>query len=144
MDTNDKNIMIVSSVNCRGLSIKNKKNLLNAIDYIKNTNSYIICLQQTQWTNSDIRELKKYTNKDIIINGEYTNKRGVAILLTKNFEYKTLNTIRDEESRALTIDILIENNFSIRLINIYALNNDNPDSFLTSNNYKNPVIVHIQ
>ena len=129
MDTNDKNIMIVSSVNCRGLSIKNPKKLINAIDYIKNTNSHIICLQETHWTNSDIRELKKYTNKDIIINGEYTNKRGVAILITKNFEYKILNTIRDQESRALTIDILIENDFSIRLINIYAPNNDDPDFF---------------
>ena len=83
MYTNDKNIMIVSSDNWRGLSIKNKNKLINAIDYIQNTNSHIICLQETHWTNSDIRELKKYTNKDIIINGKYTNKRGVAILLTK-------------------------------------------------------------
>ena len=104
MATDNKNIVVVSSVNCRGLSIKHPKTLINALDYIKNTNSHITCLQETHWTNSDIRI---FTNNDIIINGEHTNKRGVAIILTKIFEYKILNTLRDKESRALTIDILI-------------------------------------
>ena len=75
------------------------------------------------------KRTKKIHNNDIIINGEYTNKRGVAIVLTKKFEYKILNTLRYHESRALTIDILIENDFSIRLINIYAPNHDNPDFY---------------
>ena len=121
-----KNKIIVSSVNCRGLSINQHPKLINAFDYIKATNSNIICLQETHWTNSNIRELKKYTNNEIIINGEFTNKRGVAILLSNNFEYKILNKICDEESRVLTLDLLIENDFSIRLINIYAPNKDTP------------------
>ena len=89
MATNNKNIMVVSSVNCRGLSIKHPKKLTNALEYINNTKSHITCLQETHWTNSDIRELKKFTNNDIIINGEYTNKRGVAIILTKNLNIKS-------------------------------------------------------
>ena len=124
METNNK--IIVSSVNCRGLSINQPSKLTNAFDYILSTNSNIICLQETHWTNSNIRELKKYTNNDIIINGEFTNKRGVAILLAKNFEYKILNIINDEESRVITLDLLIVNDFSIRLINIYAPNKDTP------------------
>ena len=121
-----KNKIIVSSVNCRGLSINHHSKLMNAFDYLKSTNSNIICLQETHWINSDIRQLKKYTNYDILINGEFTNKRDVATLIAKNFEYKILNTICDEESRVLTLDLLIENDFSIRLINIYAPNNDTP------------------
>ena len=116
-----KNKIIVSSVNCRGLSINQLPKLINAFDYIKSTNSNIICLQETHRTYSNIRELKKYTNNEIIINGEVTNKRGVAILLSNNFQYKILNQISDEESRVLTLDLLIENDFSIRLINIYPL-----------------------
>ena len=119
--------MVVSSVNCRGLSIKHPQKLTNAHDYINNTNSHITCLQETHWTNSDIRELIFFTNNDIIINGEYTNKRGVAILLKNKFQYKIFKTLRDHESRALTIEILIENYFSFRLINIYKPNHDNPD-----------------
>ena len=68
MDTNNKNTIIVSSVNCRGLLINHSTKLLNAFDYIKNTKSNITCLQETHWTNSDIRQLKQYTNSEIIIN----------------------------------------------------------------------------
>ena len=123
------NQIIVSSVNCRGLSIKKQSKLLNALDYIKNTNANIVCLQETHWIDSNIRDLKKYINYDIYINGQFTNKRGVAIMIAPNFEYKVLDIIKDVESRVLVLDLLIENDFSIRLINIYAPNQDKPEFY---------------
>ena len=125
-----KNKIIVSSVNCRGLSI-NHHSKLNAFDYIKSTKSNIICLQETHWTKSNMRELKKYTDNDIIINCEFTNKS----------KYKLLNTISAEDSKALTVDLLIDSDFSIRLINIYAPNYDTPNFIIMYKNSMIPVIV---
>lgn len=47
-------------------------------------------LQETHWIDSNIQDLKKYINYDILINGQFINKRGVAIMIAHNFESKYL------------------------------------------------------
>ena len=118
----------VSSVNTRGLQdIIKCKDVLHYLD--KNCNSNIICLQDTHWTNNDLRKINAIWNNPLYINGQKSNARGVAILFKSNFEFKILETYADDLGNLIQLDILIENEFTLRLINIYAPNNDDPNFF---------------
>ena len=54
--------------------------------------------------------------------------RGVAVLLRNNFEYEIINSKSDADGNYLCIDLKITS-LSIRLINIYAANQDKPQFF---------------
>ena len=62
---------------------------------------------------------------ECIFNSFVSNQRGVAILLSNNFEYKISNTKKDDCGNLLGVDIEIEGK-TITLINIYGSNNDTP------------------
>ena len=62
---------------------------------------------------------------ECIFNSFASNQRGVAILLSDNFENKILNTKKDDCGNLLGVDIEIEGK-KITLINIYGPNNDTP------------------
>ena len=125
--------IVVSSVNCRGLRDLNKR--ADVIDYLKQTPSNILCLQDTHWVKKDERNIQELWNNPGHINGGKTNARGVAILLKNNFEFTVLNTISDLEGNMIILDIKISKEITIRLLNIYAPNNDNPEFFLKINDY---------
>ena len=117
----------MSSVNCRGLRDVNKTN--DVLDYLNKTNSNIICLQDTHWLKTDEKKIRKIWNNPVFINGVTSNARGVAILLKDNFEFSILDTKMDENGNMLTLDMTISNEISVRIINIYAPNNDDPVFF---------------
>ena len=120
-------------MNCRGLKNEQKKN--DVLDYLKNTDSNIICLQDTHWVSEDSRNIRSIWNNPCYIHGSKTNARGVAILINKNFEHKVLNMINDEVGNFLLLDIKINNDVTVRLINIYAPNKDTPAFFNKLNEY---------
>ena len=126
MDTLSSTITVLSA-NVRGLRDKNK--CKDVLDYLNSLNSNIICLQDTHWVESDLRNLKKFWSHECIINGKHTNSRGVAILLNNNFEYKILDTFKDEIGNVLAINMNISNNFSVLIINTYGPNKDNPEFY---------------
>ena len=68
----------VLSVNCQGLRNKEKRN--DVLNYLGSLQAGIICLQDTHWTDSDIRVIKQAWNGELYIKGEKSNSRGVAIL----------------------------------------------------------------
>ena len=116
--------LVVSSVNCRGLQELTKR--IDVLDYLNRLQSNIICLQDTHWTDKDMRHIKSVWNNEIIIHGIRTNARGVAILLKNNFEFEILSQSSDEEGNLLVLDLKIANDFTIRIINLYAPNSDSP------------------
>ena len=123
----------VSSANVRGLKDPNK--CRDVLQYYKeNCKSNIICLQDTHWTNDDFRKINAIWNNPIYINGQKSNARGVAILFKSNFEFKILETNIDSLGNLIQLDILIENEVTLRLINIYAPNNDDPIFFMNLEN----------
>ena len=73
--------IVISSMNCRGL--KNKQKKIDVLDYLKNTDSNIICLQDTHWISEDSRHIRSIWNNICYIHGSKTNARGVAILINK-------------------------------------------------------------
>ena len=136
--------IVVLSANVRGLRDKNK--CRDVLDYVDSLNANIICLQDTHWVESDLRKLKLVWNHEIIINGKHTNSRGVAILLRNNFEYKIIDTFKDEIGNILAININVSNDITILIINTYGPNKDNPDFFseieiLISNNPSDYLIL---
>ena len=120
--------IVVSSVNCRGLQDIKKRT--DVLDFLKNNiHSNIFCLQDTHWTDKDEKQIRNIWNNPLIIHGLRTNARGVSILLKNNFEFKIINSFKDTTGNLILIDLLIGNEFSIRLINIYAPNIDTPQFF---------------
>ena len=81
---NGKTIMVLS-VNCQGLQTLAKR--IDVINYLKDKNPDIVCLQDTHWIPEDMAEIKKHWDGECVLHGTKTNLRGVAILLCKNFEY---------------------------------------------------------
>ena len=121
------NILEVSSVNCRGLRDYQKSN--DVLHYLREQSSNIICLQDTHWIKEDIVKIKQIWGDDLYINGTKRNARGVAILIRRNFEYTIINTISHIDGNMILIDIKISNDFTLRIINIYAPNKDSPEFF---------------
>ena len=119
--------IVVSSLNCRGLQDKKKK--VDVLDFLKTTNSNIICLQDTHWTKSDERNIKTIWNHCCIIHGLKSNARGVAILINNKIEYELKDIYKDTSGNLLSVDLLISGTLTIRLINIYGPNLDTPDFY---------------
>ena len=100
------NIIKVSSVNMRGLQTENKQK--DVLDYFKNTDDNIICLQDCHWHNDNYCEIYSFWNNPLYINGISTNSRGVAILLKNNSDHNVTNVIKDDIGNCFTMDLEIE------------------------------------
>ena len=96
------------------------------INYLKDKKPDILCLQDTHWLSTDIKEIKKIWEGECILNGNRSNSRGVAILLGKNFEYKMSEIKSDEVGNMISVSLKIDP-FSLKLINVYGPNKDSPD-----------------
>ena len=114
----------MSSVNVRCPQAQQK--CVEVLEYLKNLNSNIICIQDSHWIDKDYKRIYQLWNNPVFINGSATNARGVAILIKNNFEYKILNCYKDN---CITLDIKFSKDISVRIINIYAPNNDDPNFF---------------
>ena len=89
----------------------------------------ILCLQDTHLIKSDEHDiLTTFPTCKCIIHGCKTNSRGVAIIIKNNFEYSIKNITTDSVGNLLLVDLQLPG-FSLRIINIYAPNNDNPQFF---------------
>ena len=117
----------IISFNCQG--IRNKGKRYNVINYLKNTGTKIICLQDTHLIQTDMATLKNDWNGNIYLNGSKTNARGVAILTSNSLEYKVTHTEVDAVGNMLLLDITVCN-IKIRLLNIYGPNTDDPNFFV--------------
>ena len=133
----------VLSVNCQGLQDKKKRS--DVITYPKEMQPSIVCLQDTHLTKKDEASIRNIWNGEIWLNGFSTNSRGVAILINTNFEFKSEIIHRDIHGNLLVLDLDLPN-FSFRLINLYAPNNDNPffysqiKSFIESSNKQYTIV----
>ena len=119
---------MVLLVNCQGLRTLSKR--IDVINYLKDKKPDILCLQDTHWLSTDIKEIKKIWEGECILNGNRPNSRGVAILLGENFEYKTSEITSDELGNMISVSVKIDS-FSLKLINVYGPNKDSPDFYNT-------------
>ena len=78
----------VLSANCQGL--QNKQKRTDVLGYFTQKDANILCLQDTHWTEKDLKDIKNIWSADCYIHGSKTNATGVAILFRNNFEYEVL------------------------------------------------------
>ena len=113
----------VLSANCQGL--QNKQKRTDVLGYFTQKDANILCLQDTHWTEKDLKDIKNIWSGDCYIHGSKTNARGVAILFRNNFEYELLSTQKDTDRNCLSL-ILKISSVTINLMTIYAPNRDSP------------------
>ena len=119
-------IIKVLSANCQGL--RDKKKRIDVLHYLENLNGSILCLQETHWTDKDIRCIKNLWPGECFINGQKTNSRGVAILISPNLEYSVIRSFANNDGNLFILDLSFKD-LSLRIINAYAPNIDTPEFF---------------
>ena len=118
--------IVVLSVNTQGL--RNKTKLYDVLKYLLNLRPNIICLQDTHLLINDQAEISKIWPGEIIINGKSTNSRGVAILLSNNFEYSIENISKDDDGNLIELDLNISE-IKLKLLCVYGPNKDTPEFY---------------
>lgn len=116
----------ILSYNVQGLGGISKRT--DVLDFLKNTNFDIFCLQDTHFTHTEEKLILNLWNGECLFNNYRSNARGVAILFGKNIEYKVHQKITDNEGNILAIDITAQSQ-RFTLINIYGPNADSPSFF---------------
>ena len=118
-----KNLIKISSTNCRGLGdYKKRKDVFN---YLRNKKHGIYCLQDTHFTKNMEPYIKAEWGGEVIFNSHTSNSRGVCILFNYNIEYKVIRSNTDQDGNLLILDLEVEGkHFS--LVNIYGPNEDRP------------------
>ena len=125
----------MSSANVQG--IREKKKWHDVCNFLLKTHNKInrLYLQDTHLTKSDENEvLTAFPTWKYIIHGCKTNSRAVAIIIKNNFENSIKNVTTDNVGNRLLVDLQLSG-FSLRIINIYTPNNDNPQFFDKIRNY---------
>lgn len=106
----------VTSININGLRDKRKmKELLFTY------RSDIICIQETNWEEDKVREMREEWKGDIYYNNGAKNARGVAILFKKDSVEDIREVYKDQRGRILVVEFIYRD-VHFRLINIYVPN----------------------
>ena len=117
----------ITSVNCRGLhDSKKRKDVFN---YLRESKSSIFCLQDTHCTNSDEKSVYAQWGHDILMSAGRSDARGTLTLLNNNAEIKILTVKCDKNGNYIISNLLIENSYTITLVNLYGPNRDDPNFY---------------
>lgn len=106
----------VTSININGLRDKNKMKKL-----LFTYRSDIICIQETNWEEDKVKEMREEWRGDIYYNNGAKNARGVAILFKKDIVEGIREVYKDQRGRILVVEFMYRD-MDFRLINIYVPN----------------------
>ena len=126
------NNLKIISVNCRGLgdSVKRK----DVFSFLRNKNASIYCLQDTHFTKQMEKIIYMQWGYEVYSSYGTSDSRGVTVLLNNNFEFKIMNCITDNDGNYIILSILVENRFTLTLVNLYGPNSDCPDFYIQLKN----------
>ena len=118
----------ICTFNCNGLNDYKKRK--DVFDFLREQKASIYFLQETHWKLQCENFIRSCWGYDCYVSGKESNKNGVAVLFSNNFEYKVHNVKRDPEGCYIVIDIEF-NSKRVSMINIYGNSRrDDPDFFL--------------
>ena len=119
----------ICTYNCNGLS--NFKKRKDVFEYLRchSKDTHIFCLQETHLKSCDENFIRSNWGFDVHVCGCDSNKNGVAILFSNNFDYKVFDVIKDPNGCYIVMNIEFLKR-KITLVNIYGPSSrDNPDFF---------------
>ena len=76
---------------------------------------------------SDLRRIKSIWNGECLINAK--KKKVIKNYNPTNFEYEIQDIYKDDTGNIISINIKISNDFTLRLVNVYGPNKDDPEFF---------------
>ncbi len=98
----------ILSVNCQGLGSSEKRT--DVFNYIKSKHCHIYCLQDVHSTQDNEKCIRTQWGSHCLFSSGKSNSRGVAILFSKNLDFKLHGHISDKEGNFLLVDLSVENN----------------------------------
>ena len=122
----------IVSANVQGIQTPFKRK--DVLEYLEKRSPNILCLQDTHLKCTEENNVSTITHAECYISGYKTNSRGVTTIFKNNFVYNISKIIRDTEGNCIVTDFETSD-ISVRLINIYAPNNDPPQFFHSLKNY---------
>ena len=121
----------IVSMNCRGLGYQQKRK--DTFNFLRNKGASIFCLQDTHFTANDCNYIRAQWGYDIFHSPGSSDSRGVAVLFNNDFEYKLINEKTDALGNYISLELEIDNKFTILLINNYGPNLDSPQFYSNIN-----------
>lgn len=106
----------VTSVNVNGLRDRGKTK-----EMLFTYRSDIICIQETNWDEEKVREMRGEWEGDIYYNNGARNARGVAIMIKKDSVEEIKEVYKDRTGRIVAIEFKYKK-VEFRLINVYVPN----------------------
>lgn len=103
----------------------NKNKRKDVFSYIRNTNFYIFCLQDTHFTPENENIIRSEWGFNCYFNSLKSNARAVAIFFKNNFEVKVTKEKKDNTGNFLALELVIEGD-KLTLITMYGPNIDTP------------------
>ena len=116
----------LGSFNCRGLGEKLKR--VDVFNWIKKKKIDICILIDTHCSEASEAKWKEEWGAEIVFGSVDSNRRGVAVLFSKDLCYELHDQKRILDNNALILDISF-GAMRFTLVAIYGPNNDSPDFF---------------
>ena len=113
--------------NVRGINGDTKRR--DVLEYLKQMNKNIYCIQDIHCGEQQTNKFKRDWEGEMIICSGTSNSRGVAILLSKNFEYNIIETKSDPNGNYIALKIRMLQT-EVSLINIYGPNVDDSNFYI--------------
>lgn len=117
----------ILSLNCRGLHDVNKRK--DVFKYLREQKASLYCLQDTHCTENDKSVVYAQWGLDFLMSPGNSNSRGTLTLTNNNFEYTVSNVKSDPNGNVIVSSILVDNKYSLTIVNLYGPNRDSPDFF---------------
>ena len=121
----------IVSMNCRGLGNQQKRK--DIFNFLRNKGASIFCLQDSHFTANDHNYTRTQPDYYIFHSPGSSDSRGVAVLFNNDFEYKLINEKTDALENYISLELEIDNAFTILLINIYGANLGSPQFYSNIN-----------
>jgi len=110
--------------NGNGLGTEMK--LQKVLRWCKRFKADVIFLQETHFIDNRKNWYKNILNEDWYHSGDVHNARGASIMISKKLDYQILDSVIDENSRYVVLNVIIENKPYL-LGNYYGPNVDCPE-----------------
>ena len=121
----DKSIKIIG-LNVRGLGNERKRK--EVFNYIRQWKADIACLQETHFTQAELKLVKMQWRGNIYSNSGSSQTAGVAILINPDVDISVSPYYSDEQGRIQMVEIQKEN-LMCMLTNLYGPNMDMPELY---------------